>query len=65
MAYIEQENEIAWYTSAERAENALFNMFAAGDVCEGERPRIRQTGKLWIITVTERFQFIDGNLIYV
>jgi hypothetical protein len=64
MKPIEIETEIAWFKSAERAENALVDMFAAGDVCPGERPRVRRSGKLFTITTTERLQFVNGDLVH-
>lgn len=51
------------YRNEERAEMALENMFASGDVCDGELPRIEQRGgkktaswskpskRFWVITV--------------
>lgn len=35
----------------ERAEAILEDMFASGEVCEGERPLIERKGKRWCITL--------------
>lgn len=42
------------YRTQERAEDVLEDMFARGDVCMGERPRIQRRNGGWAITLPER-----------
>lgn len=37
----------SWHATRERAENALENYFAAGEVSPGERPAIVKRGAHW------------------
>lgn len=37
----------SWHATRERAENALENYFAAGEVLPGERPAIIKRGAHW------------------
>lgn len=39
------------YKTRERAEAALEDMFAFGEVSEGEFPRIEKIGKAWCVTL--------------
>ncbi len=43
--------DYGWYRTKERAEAALEDMFAFGDVSEGEFPRIEKRGKGYAITL--------------
>lgn len=43
--------EYGVYRSKAKAEAALEDMFADGEVSEGERPRIERKGNLYVITL--------------
>ncbi len=43
----------AYARSLERAELLLEDMFAAGEVSEGERPRIVKRGRHWVILLRD------------
>jgi hypothetical protein len=47
----EARYEYARYKTRERAEMALENMFATGDVVEAERPEIERRGNRYVITL--------------
>lgn len=45
----------ATYKSRERAEAALEDMFAAGEVSPGEFPKIEKSGARWAIKLCDGF----------
>jgi hypothetical protein len=44
--------DYASYSTYSKAELALEDMFATGDVCGGEFPRIERRGKRYVITLS-------------
>lgn len=43
-----------WTKSRDKAEQALEDCFANGDISQSEQPRIERKGSFWVITLLDR-----------